>query len=86
MGPAKDLVRVEIQEKISGTEKDRIVDRLKALTNSRSTTTKTMSINRAVTIMVGPVSDVKAFAERIQFGKVVEVKEAERTILLSVRE
>ena len=86
ISPAKDQVRIEIQEEISDTEKDRIVDKLEALTNSRWTTTKTMSVNRTVTIMVEPVSDVKAFAESIQFGKVVEVKEAKRTILLSVRE
>ncbi|MDX1564824.1 MAG: hypothetical protein R3236_05420 [Phycisphaeraceae bacterium] len=85
MEPADSEVRVEIQEKLSDAKKDHYVKKLKRLIGGGVKSTKTQSFNGKVTIVVGPVSDVEAFAEKITFARVVEVKAAERTIILSIR-
>ena len=82
MEPEAGEVRVEIQEKLSDTKKDRYERKLKALAGSGMT--KSQTINGHATWVLSGVDDVKAFADKIEFAKVVSVDEAKRTVVLSV--
>ncbi len=84
MKPEDGEVRVEINEKLQDHQKDRIQSKLSALTDGNGMT-KSQTINGIVTFVFGGVDDVKQFADKITFARVVEVKEAERTVVLSVQ-
>ncbi len=75
-------VRVEIQETLSEAQQESLKSKLSALTDGSST--KSQNTGGKVIFVFGGVKDVKAFADKITFAKVVEVKEAERTVILSV--
>ncbi|MFN3149190.1 hypothetical protein [Bremerella sp.] len=72
--------------KISGTstseERDKISEKAKSLTDGNSNFISSYHMNDTYTVNVGPVMDVKAFVEQIDFGKVTKVEE--RTIYVDL--
>lgn len=72
--------------KISGTstseERDKISEKAKSLTDGNSNFISSYHMNDTYTVNVGPVMDVKAFVEKIDFGKVTKVEE--RTIYVDL--
>lgn len=72
--------------KISGTstseEREKISEKAKSLTDGSSNYISSYHMNDTYTVNVGPVMDVKAFVEQIDFGKVTKVEE--RTIYVDL--
>lgn len=72
--------------KISGTstseQRDKISEKAKSLTDGSSNYFSSYHMNDTYTVNVGPVMDVEAFVEQIDFGKVTKVEE--RTIFIDL--
>ena len=80
MEPDEDEVRIEIKQKVSEAEAKRLGKKLQGIQGG---SIMTQTYAGKVTFIIGGVTDVKAFASRIKFAQVVEVREAERTLVLS---
>ncbi|QDU73803.1 hypothetical protein Pan97_08030 [Bremerella volcania] len=72
--------------KISGTstseEREKISEKAKSLTDGSSNYITSYHMNNTYTVNVGPVTDVEAFVQQIDFGKVTKVEE--RTIYVDL--
>jgi len=78
-----DEVTVVVIGPIDGDREDEICDDLIELIGSQDWSLSSMKSGNTLTVTVGPVTDVKAFADKISFGTVTEVQD--RTITVQVR-
>ena len=81
--PPEDGVQVQVTNSLTEAQGDALLETLKRL-DSNITTTMILRVGQDVTINLSPVSDVKAFADRITCGKVVSVSVEKRIIRLDV--
>ncbi len=78
-----DEVTVVVLGPIDGNREDEICDDLIELTGSQDWSLSSMRSGDKLTVTVGPVTDVKAYADKITFGTVTQVQD--RTITVQVR-
>lgn len=72
--PAK-TVTVEISGIDDATDREAVQETLKGMTDGSSHIMTTSSSGDQMTIKLSPVTDVKAFSQKINFGKVTEVED-----------
>ncbi len=78
-----DEVTVVVLGPMDGDREDEICDALIELTGSQDWSLSSMQSGNKLTVTVGPVTDAKAFADKITFGTVTQVQD--RTITVQVR-
>lgn len=81
-GPEK-TVTVEISG-VAAAAKDQIQEKLKTMTDSSGHSMSTSSSGDTMTVKLAPVSDVEAFAKKIDFGKVTDTNVTGRVVKVSV--
>ena len=80
-GPEK-TVTIEISGVAAA--KDQIQEKLKVMTDSSGHSMSTSSSGDTMTVKLAPVSDVEAFAKKIDFGKVTDTDVTARIVKVSV--
>ena len=70
--PPANGVQIKIEKPISDDVEEDFKEKLKALAGS--TSTSTITINGKMTMNLSPVADIKAFADKIDFAKVVKIE------------
>ncbi len=76
----ENMVSLKISGTTTSEEREKISEKAKSLTDGNSNYITSYHMNDTYTVNVGPVMDVKAFVEQIDFGKVTKVEE--RTIYI----
>lgn len=74
----ENMVTLKISGTTTSAEREEISEKAKSLTDGNGNYITTYHMNDTYTVNVGPVMDVKAFVQQIDFGKVTKVEE--RTI------
>jgi uncharacterized lipoprotein YajG len=80
-GP-EQTVTIEITGTMDDAEQDQITEKLKTMTDGSGHSMSSFSSGNSMTIELAPVSDVQAFADKIDFGEVTAVEG--RTVKVSV--
>jgi hypothetical protein len=68
-----ETVTVKLSGVSSERQQERIADKLKGMTDGSSHWMTTTRWGESITINLAPVTDIQAFAEQIDFGKVTDV-------------
>jgi hypothetical protein len=80
-GP-EQTVTVEISGVADDAARDEITEALKTMTDSSGHSISTTSSGDSMKVTLAPVSDVDAFAKKIKFGEVTEVRD--RVVKVSI--
>lgn len=82
-GP-EQTVTIEISGVADASAKEQIQEKLKTMTDSSGHSMSTSSSGDSMTVKLAPVSDVAAFAKKIDFGKVTDTDVTGRVVKVSV--
>lgn len=82
-GP-EETVTIEITGSLDEAQQEEITEKLKTMTEGSGHSLSTMSSGTTTTITLAPISDVQAFADKIDFGEVTAVEG--RTVKISIDE
>jgi len=78
----ENMVTLKITGTTTSAEREKISDKAKSLTDGAGNYITSYHMNDTYTVNVGPVMDVEAFAQQIDFGKVTKVED--RTIYVDL--
>jgi hypothetical protein len=81
--PAK-TVKVEISGISDEADREQVSEALGGMTDGSSHSMTSFSSGDTMTVNLSPVTDVKAFSEKVNFGEVTEVKD--RTVKVNYQE
>jgi len=78
----ENMVTLKVSGTTNSEEREKISEKAKSLTDGSSNYITSYHMGETYTVNVGPVMDVEAFVEQIDFGKVTKVEE--RTIYVDL--
>lgn len=79
----QQTVTIEISGVADADAREQIQEKLKGLTDSSGHSMSTSTSGDTMTVKLAPVSDVEAFAEKIDFGKVTDTDVPGRVVKVS---
>ena len=80
----EQTVTIEISGVADAAAREQIQEKLKGMTDSSGHSMSTSTSGDTMTVKLAPVSDVEAFAQKIDFGKVTDTDVAGRVVKVSV--